>query len=111
MVRRIGSVRIKAPRLGRFQGQDAMSAHPNRSAIVYLGMVGFTTCFTLISREYALAHASSSVECVGDILWPLVIFSAIGLFFPTISTWQAASWAFVVPVLVQLSQLYHVPWL
>jgi hypothetical protein len=88
-----------------------MSAQPSRSGIVYLGMLGFTTWFALFSRQYAMVHPSSSVEYLGDVLWPLVIFSAIGLFFPTISTWQAASWAFIVPVLIQLNQLYHVPWL
>jgi hypothetical protein len=86
-----------------------MGPQPNRSELLYLGMVGFATWFALLSREYALAHASRSVEYVGGILWPLAIFSAIGLSFPTISTWQAASWAFLVPALIQLSQLYHVP--
>jgi hypothetical protein len=88
-----------------------MRVQPKRSEIVYLGMVGFTTWFALMARHYSLAHPSSSVEYVGDVLWPLVVFSAIGLFFPTIATWQAACWAFIVPVLIQLSQLYHVPWL
>src|SRR5262249_20158562 len=94
---------------GRPRGQDAMSAQPNRSEIVYLGLVGFATWLALLSREYARAHPSSPVEYVGSILWPLVIFSAIGLSFPSISTWQAASWALLVPALIQLCQLYDVP--
>jgi hypothetical protein len=111
MLRKVGSDPTRSLVAGHFQGQDAMNTQPNRSAIVYLGMLGFATWFALLSRQYALTHPSSSLDAVGDILWALVAFSAIGLFFPTMSTWQAASWAFIIPALIALSDLYHVAWL
>jgi hypothetical protein len=87
-----------------------MNTHPNRAPIVYLGMLGFATWFALMSRDHALTHPTSSFDSLGDVLWALVIFSAIGLFFPTMSTWQAATWTFIIPTLIALSQLYHIAW-
>jgi hypothetical protein len=96
---------------GHLQRQDAMNSQPNREPIVYLGIVGFAAWFALMARQYAMAHPSSVIDTVGDILWALVAFSAIGLLFPTISTWRASSLVFMIPTLIALSQLHHVAWL
>ena len=88
-----------------------MAAQPKRSAIVYLSTGGLAAWLALYARQYALAHPGSSFDFVGDILWALVVFASAGLFFPTISTWNATSWAFLIPALFGLGQVYHVPWL
>jgi hypothetical protein len=90
---------------------DVIVAQSRRSAIVYLGMIGLAAWLALYARQYALAHPSSAVDLVGDGLWALLVFAAIGLFFPTISSWQAASLAFIIPALLEVGHLYHVPWL
>jgi hypothetical protein len=95
----------------REQDQDAMTAQPKRSAIVYLGIIGLAAWLALYARHYVLAHPGSPVDFAADILWAVVVFAAIGLFFPVVSTWQATVWAFVIPALFELGQLYRAPWL
>jgi hypothetical protein len=86
-----------------------MAAQPKRSAIVYLAMIGLTAWLALHMRRYALGHQASAADFAADTLWALVVFSAIGLFFPTISTWQSTSWAFIIPALFELGHWFHVP--
>jgi hypothetical protein len=88
-----------------------MAAQPKRSEIVYFAMVGLAAWLALYARQYALAHPTSSVDFVADTLWALVVFAAMGLLFPMISTSNAASWAFLIPALFGFGQLYHAPWL
>jgi hypothetical protein len=95
----------------RIQDQNAMTAQPKRSAIIYLGLIGLAAWLALYARHYALTHPSSPFDFVGDALWALVVFSAAGLFFPTISTWHATAWAFLIPSLFELGELYQLPWL
>jgi hypothetical protein len=88
-----------------------MTAQPKRSAIVYLGLIGLSAWLALYARQYALAHPSSPFDFVGDALWALVVFSMVGLFFPTMSTWHATAWAFLIPSLFELGERYQLPWL
>ena len=47
----------------------------------------------------------------GDTLWALVAFLGIGLLLPRASTWAIALLALSFSVLVEISQLYHAPWI
>jgi hypothetical protein len=47
----------------------------------------------------------------GDTLWALAAFLGIGLILPRASTWTVACLALAFAVAVEISQLYHAPWL
>ena len=47
----------------------------------------------------------------GDTLWALVAFLGIGLILPRASTWRVASLAMSFSVMIEVSQLYHAPWI
>lgn len=47
----------------------------------------------------------------GDTLWATAAFLVLGLALPRASTVLVAALAMTVSVLVELSQLYHAPWI
>src|SRR5688572_14407920 len=47
----------------------------------------------------------------GDALWGLVLFLGLGLLLPRLPTLKAAGLAAVFACAVEVSQLYHAPWL
>ena len=87
-----------------------MAAQPKRSAIIYACSIAFAAWFANYARQFALSHPSVAADCAGDVLWALSVFAAIGLLCPSLPTWQAASGAFVIPALLELGQLYPLPW-
>lgn len=56
-------------------------------------------------------HFDSLGSALGDALWALLVFALLGLFFPRL-TWRVqAAVALAVSWLVEVSQLWHTPWL
>jgi glycopeptide antibiotics resistance protein len=47
----------------------------------------------------------------GDALWALLVFLILGFLRPAWPTWRVAALAFGVSCAVELSQLYHAPWI
>lgn len=50
-------------------------------------------------------------EYAGDTLWALTAFLGFRFLFPQLSTWRVATLAFGFAVCIELSQLYHAPWI
>ena len=63
------------------------------------------------SRRYAQALPGLIAAYAGDTLWALVAFLGIGLVLPRASTRTIACLAMAVSVAVEISQLYHAPWI
>jgi hypothetical protein len=51
------------------------------------------------------------VAYAGDTLWALVAFLGIGLVLPRVATWRIAGLALIFSILIEISQLYHAPWI
>lgn len=47
----------------------------------------------------------------GDVLWATMVFWWLALVWPRASGTRLAAWAFAVALAVELSQLWHTPWL
>lgn len=47
----------------------------------------------------------------GDVCWAWFAFLFVGLFFPGWSTRRVALIAYLISLAVELSQLYHAPWI
>jgi Protein of unknown function (DUF2809) len=63
------------------------------------------------SRRYAHLLPGFIADYAGDTLWALVAFLGIGLILTRASTWTVACLAMAFSVAVELSQLYHAPWI
>jgi hypothetical protein len=48
---------------------------------------------------------------LGDALWALMIFQFAAIVFPTRKTLQIAIYSLIFCYLIEISQLYHVPWI
>jgi len=76
--------------------------------IVLLVLVG---SLGLGSRRYAPSLPGFIATYAGDTLWALAAFLAIGLVLPTAPTVRVALWSLGLTLAVELSQLYHAPWI
>jgi hypothetical protein len=72
--------------------------------------MGFAVWMGVFARQYSFNHPSVVADYAGDTFWALAVFGAVGLLFSAIPSWQAGSGAFVIPAILKLSQLYHLPW-
>jgi hypothetical protein len=73
--------------------------------------MGFAVWLGVFARQYSFNHPSVAAEYAGDTFWALSVFGAIGLLFGAIPTWQVGSGAFIIPSVLKLGQLYHLPWI
>lgn len=65
----------------------------------------------LASRRFAAMLPGVVAAYAGDTLWALGAYLGILILRPTIAVYTAAPLALGVSVLVEISQLYHAPWI
>lgn len=65
----------------------------------------------LLSRANLCALPRFITAYAGDTLWALLVMLGLGFFSPKISTARAACYAALFSLCIELSQLYHTPWL
>jgi hypothetical protein len=82
---------------------------PDRS--LRLALIAIAVVLGLGSRRLA-AHLPGFVAAyTGDTLWAFVAFQGIGLILPRAPVWRVALLAILFSVSIELSQLYHAPWI
>lgn len=69
------------------------------------------TVLGLASRRYAPVLPDVVARYAGDTLWALLAFIVIGVLAPRWRTARVAGLALAVSYLVEISQLYHAPWI
>jgi hypothetical protein len=84
---------------------------PHRNRASSLALITVVAILGLGSRRLAayLPHAVATYP--GDTMWALAVFLGLGLFFRALATGWVALLALVISYLVELSQLYHAPWI
>jgi hypothetical protein len=82
-----------------------------RSRILSAALLATTVALGLASRRYASALPSSIATYAGDALWAAMVFWIASLFFPRAGTRTLAIAALAISFSVELSQLYHAPWI
>ena len=70
-----------------------------------------TIVLGLGSRRYASALPAFVSTYAGDTLWALALFLFLGLILPGCRRRRVAALALGLSFLVELSQLYHAPWI
>lgn len=65
----------------------------------------------LASRRFGSWFPNFVATYSGDTLWATALFLALGMFLPKAPNRMVAVLAFSISVIVELSQLYHAPWI
>ncbi|QDT75835.1 ribosomal maturation YjgA family protein [Lacipirellula limnantheis] len=82
-----------------------------RSRLLYAPLLLLSIALGLASRRYAAALPSFISAYAGDALWAAMVFWIAALLFPLARTRILASAALGISVAVELSQIYHAPWI
>ena len=81
-----------------------------RSRITYLIAAIAVVILGLSSRRYSRVLPDFLASYAGDTLWALTAFLGIGVLFPRWSTARVCVTALLFAFAIELSQLYHSPW-
>jgi Protein of unknown function (DUF2809) len=82
-----------------------------RNPSVQIILIGLVCLLGIGSRRYAHVLPVFIAAYAGDTLWALAAFPCFGLVQPRQSTWSVAILAIAFSVTIELSQLYHAPWI
>lgn len=82
-----------------------------RKRFVYLACVASVVALGLGSRRFGAYLPAFVAQYTGDTLWALMVFLGLGVIAPTTPTSRRAGLALVASYAVEVSQLYHAPWL
>ena len=82
-----------------------------RNPLTWLVLIALNAFLGIGSRRYGHLLPGLVAAYAGDTLWALVAFLGIGLVLPRASTWRVALLAMSFSVLIEMSQLYHAPWI
>ena len=82
-----------------------------RNPLVQLALIALAAILGIGSRRYAHALPGFIAAYAGDTLWALAAFLGFGLILPRASTRTVALLAMAFSVAIELSQLYHAPWI
>ncbi len=82
-----------------------------RNPLVQIILIALACLLGIGSRRYAHALPGFIATYSGDTLWALAAFLGFGLIMPRASTGTIAISAMVFSVAIELSQLYHAPWI
>jgi hypothetical protein len=83
---------------------------PKRNRFVYAGLVTVTIALGLGSRIWRSSLPSFIGDYAGDVLWTVCLFFCLALILSKAPTWKLFCAALIGSLLVELSQLYHAPW-
>ena len=82
-----------------------------RKSAVYLACAIVVLGFGLASRHYGSYLPPFIAAYAGDTLWALLVFLGGSVLLPELRLSYRAGLAAVFAFFIELSQLYHVPWL
>ena len=82
-----------------------------RNPLVQLALIALAATLGIGSRRYAHVLPRFIAAYAGDTLWALAAFLGIGLILTRQSTRTVALLAMAFSIAIELSQLYHAPWI
>jgi hypothetical protein len=83
----------------------------SRSRSIYILLVATVIAIGLVLHSQLLPMSLPLRKYSGDALWALVAFLGFGFVFPRASTGRVALLAYCFAALVEVSQIYHAPWI
>jgi hypothetical protein len=91
--------------------RERATVHDWQRRVRYLGCGLAVVALGLGSRRYGTYLPAFVGEYAGDTLWALMVFLALGCVAPRARISHRAGIALLVSCSVEISQLYHAPWL
>ena len=90
-----------------------MNQTPTRPRFLYALLIFAVILLGLTSRAHIIQPYLPPfiAEYAGDTLWALLVFLGFGFLWPQLSTWRVAAMACAFSILIEISQLYHAPWI
>ena len=85
--------------------------HRRRNPLIGIALIALVSALGIGSRRYATALPGFVADYAGDTLWALAAFLGFGVLLPGASTRRVALLAMAFSVAVEVSQLYHAPWI
>jgi hypothetical protein len=82
-----------------------------RNPLIQIILIGLACLLGIGSRRYAQVLPGFIAAYAGDTLWALAAFLGIGLVLSQASTRTIALLAMAFSIAVEISQLYHAPWI
>lgn len=82
-----------------------------RNRFIYIILVILVILLGLSTRKFSNNLPNFIASYSGDVLWSLMIFLFIGLIFNRLSILKTAISALAFSYLIEISQLYHSPWI
>lgn len=82
-----------------------------RRPLPWIAGIALVVALGLGSRRHAGLLPGFVAAYAGDTLWALAAFLGVGLLLPRAATWRVALLAMAFSALVEVSQLYHAPWI
>jgi hypothetical protein len=82
-----------------------------RNPLIQIILIGLVCLLGIGSRRYAHILPAFIAAYAGDTLWSSAAFLGMGLLRPRASTRMIACLAMAFSVAVEISQLYHAPWI
>ncbi|HEX8425262.1 DUF2809 domain-containing protein [Hymenobacter sp.] len=86
-------------------------AAPPRLRTTYGLLICLTLLLGLASRKFAVALPTVVAAYAGDTLWALLGFWLLGFCCPRCTSGRVAAGALLFAFTIEVSQLYHAPWL
>lgn len=83
----------------------------NRNQTSYVMAAIAVIAIGLASRNIAGLFPAELGKYPGDALWALMVFFFLGALLPRCRTLHIAAFAFAISCVVEVSQLYHAPWI
>jgi hypothetical protein len=87
------------------------SRYRRRHPLPWTILLAFACGLGIGSRRFAGHLPSFVATYAGDTLWALALFLLLGLIMPRVATARLAVAALILSLLVEVSQLYHAPWI
>ena len=82
-----------------------------RARLIYLGCALAVVALGLGSRRFAHSLPAFLAAYAGDTLWALLVFLLTGMVAPRLRLAARAGIALAISWAVEISQLYHAPWI
>jgi hypothetical protein len=83
----------------------------SKQKIILISALAVTIFLGLASRNYGSYLPAFLAKYTGDTLWALMVFLAINIFFPKLTTVKSGIFALLFSYGIEISQLYHAAWI
>ena len=106
-----GLARIRDLKLTFFAFNARVMTKPRRNPLVQIALIVLVSVLGIGSRRYAHTLPGFIAAYAGDTLWAMAAFLGFGLVLPRASTRTVALLAMAFSIAIEVSQLYHAPWI